>query len=217
MPSLPAPLLPDDRLGDMPSRTKQVARVSSATVDRAPTDAELVRRASSGERWAEEAIYRRYVQYVASIVGREARSSQDVGDVIQDTFVSAFEQIRSLREGDALRVWLARIAVSRVRRLRRWRGLLGRLGVEPQGDCADWAEVPDARGGPDIQAEIALLDRALGAVPSDARLAWTLHRVHGESLEDVSKVLGCSLATTKRRMAAADAEVSRHFGQQEAP
>ena len=35
------------------------------------------------------------------------------------------------------------------------------------------------------------------------RVAWTLNYVEGETLEEVARLCGCSLATAKRRIAAA--------------
>jgi RNA polymerase sigma-70 factor (ECF subfamily) len=41
----------------------------------------------------------------------------------------------------------------------------------------------------------------------EQRLAWTLRHIEGERLEDVAARCGCSLATAKRRIAAAHAHL----------
>ncbi|MGH7439658.1 MAG: sigma factor-like helix-turn-helix DNA-binding protein [Polyangiaceae bacterium] len=43
----------------------------------------------------------------------------------------------------------------------------------------------------------------LGTLPTDDRIAWLLRHVQGERLQDVALACGCSLATAKRRIAAA--------------
>jgi RNA polymerase sigma-70 factor (ECF subfamily) len=43
----------------------------------------------------------------------------------------------------------------------------------------------------------------LDELPAAERLAWTLRHVEGERLEQVARQCGCSLATAKRRIAAA--------------
>jgi RNA polymerase sigma-70 factor, ECF subfamily len=184
----------------------------TSILDPAPSDAELVRRACEGDRWAEEAIYRRYVQYVASVAARALHAPQDTRDVVQETFVAAFEQLGALREGAALRVWLARIALNQVRRRSRWRRWLGWLGTKEQEAAL---EIADERAGPELQVEIGLLDEALDSVPCDARVAWVLHRVQGETVEAVAEALGCSLATAKRRVGQAEQVVARHFASKE--
>ena len=66
-------------------------------------DAALVARARRGGEWAHEAIYRRYVRLVASIAQRMLRDAAEVDDVVQETFLIAFEKLGSLSEPAALR------------------------------------------------------------------------------------------------------------------
>jgi len=87
----------------------------------AVSDAELVRRAREGSDWAIEMMYRRYSKLVAATAQRLLRSDADVDDVVQETFLIAFEKIDRLVEPAALRGWLAQIAVSRVHRRFRFR------------------------------------------------------------------------------------------------
>ena len=216
---VPSPKPQPARLAAVPERAgnRVVAAqrpVATPVLAPAPSDAELVRRACDGDRWAEEAIYRRYVQYVASVAARALRSPQDTRDVVQETFVAAFEQLPSLRDGAALRVWLARIAVSLARRRDRFRSWLGWFRSNPV-DEQDCPELTDPRVGPEVAAELALLDIALRSVPCEARIAWVLHRVQGETIEDVAQALGCSLATAKRRLARAEQAVARHLATKE--
>src|SRR5262249_5036468 len=82
------------------------AKVKSLGRGQDTPDRELVHRAQQGDRWAEEAIYRRYVQFVGSIALRLLRARSDAEDVVQDTFAIALEQLGSLRDGEALRPWL---------------------------------------------------------------------------------------------------------------
>ena len=58
----------------------------------------------------------------------------DADDVVQDTFVMAFQRIGSLRDPAALRGWLGQIAVSFVRRRLRRARLLRALGFDRGGD-----------------------------------------------------------------------------------
>lgn len=181
------------------------------------SDGDLVRRALQGDRWAEEAIYRRHVRYVGGIVVRLLRNRTEAEDVLQDTFAIALERLRTLRDPDALRAWIGCIAVSQVRRRFRRRKLmeavgLGRFAAQPPGDGEDATLESLASEGqsPEIMAELGKLDRALARLPDDERIAWMLRHVEGEALEDVAAACACSLATVKRRIAAADAAVRRH-------
>jgi RNA polymerase sigma-70 factor (ECF subfamily) len=173
-------------------------------------DAELVERAKGGDRWAEEAIYRRHVQPLAGLAIRVLRNRAEAEDVVQDTFAIALDQLGSLREGAALRGWLWQIAVSQVRRRLRRRRLLRVIGLDTTVDDAALEALAAETVSGETRAELAQLDRVLAELPIGQRIAWMLRHVEGETLEHVAEACSCSLATAKRWIAAADARVSLH-------
>ena len=174
------------------------------------SDDDLVRRAQGGDRWAEEALYRKHVQYVGRIASRLSSNSSEVDDILQETFAIALEQLSSLRNGSAFRPWLAQIAVSQVRRRLRRQKLLRVLGFVDRVDEHSFeSHASDAANG-EVRAELAALGRVLESLPSEQRIAWVLRYAEGEANDDVARACGCSLATAKRRIAAADARVRAH-------
>jgi len=173
-------------------------------------DAELVGRARSGDRWSRDVLYRRHVRYLLAISTRLLSNRSEGEEVVQDTFIVGFEQLGTLREPAALRSWLARIAVNLVRRRLRRGRLLRLLGLDRAPDDATLAELAAPTLKPDDHAELALVDRMLLGMPAERRIAWMLRRVEGLPLAEVATLCGCSLATAKRRVAAADVEVARH-------
>jgi RNA polymerase sigma-70 factor (ECF subfamily) len=173
------------------------------------SDSELVARALAGETSAHAEIYRRHAPWIAGSARRLLRGEDEAYDVVQETFLIAFEQLDRLQDPEALRGWLGRIAVSRVhRRFRRWRFLVFLHG-DPGARFEEQAS-PDAT--PEQRAELALLDRALAALPVALRTPWILRKVVGWSLPEVATACECSLATAKRRIADADAHVQTHVG-----
>lgn len=196
---------------DVPAALREPeGRVVALPAGGGSDDRTLVARAVAGDRWAEEAIYRRHVAYVAGIALRLLRNRVEMEDVVQDTFVTALEGLGALRDGAALRGWLAQIAVSKVRRRLRRRRILGFFGL----DRADAEATLEALAAPDctgeVRAELAALDRVLVTLPDEQRIAWTLRYVEGAGLDEVALACSCSLATAKRRIAAADARVRLH-------
>ena len=174
------------------------------------SDAELVSRAQRGDRWAQEAIFRRYVRDVTLLAEHLLGRREDANDVTQDTFASALSSLGSLREPTALRSWLLGIAVNRVRRRDRWTAWLRLLGLDRGLDDASLPMVASRDLSPEGHAELALVHAALSTLSADVRAAWILRHVEGEKLDAVAEILGCSLATAKRRIAVADARVQRH-------
>jgi len=175
-------------------------------------DAELVMRAVEGDEWSREALYRRHAQYLFGLTVRLLRNPGEAEELVQDTFVVGFAQLATLREGGAVRGWLARIAVNLVsRRIRRAR-LLRFLGLDRGGDEVGLAGLASPDMPVDDRADLALLDRALSKMRTELRIAWTLRRVEGLPIGDVASACACSLATVKRRIAEADAHVGQFAG-----
>jgi RNA polymerase sigma-70 factor, ECF subfamily len=172
-------------------------------------DADLVGRALSGDRWSRDMLYRRHAHYLLAISARLLSSRGEAEEVVQDTFVVGFEQLGTLRDPAAIRAWLAQIAVSLVRRRLRRGRLLRLLGFDQPPD-ATLEALAAPTVPPDDLAELALIDQVLRRMPTDLRIAWMLRRVEGLALADVASTCTCSLATAKRRIAAADAELARH-------
>ena len=175
-----------------------------------PADEELVVRARAGDRAAEEALYRRYARYVGGLAARLLGSQSDAEDVLQETFLIAFQKIGALRDDVAFRPWLAQIAVSRVRRRFRRRKLLRLFGLVD--DEAGMVELASPHASSETLTELALLDTALRRLPHEQRIAWVLRHVEGLALDEVARAIGCSLATAKRRISAAAEHVDLHLG-----
>ena len=178
----------------------------------AASDAQLVARAIEGDRWGREMLYRRHATYLLAIAARLLGNRNEGEEVVQDTFVTAFEQLSTLREPAALRGWLAQIAVSQVRRRMRRGRLMRVLGLDRGADDATLGALAAPGTNPDQRAELALIDRAMRGMNANVRIAWMLRMVEGLELAEVASACGCSLATAKRRIAAADAVVRTHIG-----
>jgi RNA polymerase sigma-70 factor (ECF subfamily) len=180
-------------------------RVIDVTANVAVEDAELVERARGGDGWAEEMIYRRHVGAVASTARRLLRDPAEAADVVQETFLIAFEKLGSLAEPAALRGWLARIAVSRVHRRWRWRRLKLWGAAEEEESLVDVA-APGLT--PPERAELAMIDERLAGMPAKLRVPWVLRHVVGYSLEEVAIACECSLASVKRYLVKAEAMIA---------
>lgn len=197
MSASPAPL---SKLSERATRRSARSRVVESEV----ADAELVRRACEGDRWAEEAIFRRYVADVTSLAERLLRRRDEADDVVQDTFAAALTSLATLREPAALRAWLLGIAVHRVRRRARKLSVMRLFGLDSGLDDASLSLLAAPGLSPEQRTELAQVDRALSRLHADDRIAWMLRHVEGEKLEDVATITGVSLATAKRRIAAAE-------------
>ena len=113
-----------------------VSRSLPLRVSEAVSDEELVRRALAGERWGREMLYRRHAGNLLSITVRLLANRGEAEEIVQETFVTAFEQLGTLRKPVAVRGWLGQITVNLVRRQFRRGRLLRFLGLGRAADDA---------------------------------------------------------------------------------
>ncbi len=129
-------------------------------------------------------------------------------DVVQETFLSAYNSLPQLRDPNAARGWLARIAVRHARRQLRIRKLRKLVGLERLLDHRAIAK----GATPEQQAMLRRIYEHLEQLPANQRIAWTLRYLEGERLESVAELCGCSLATAKRRIRAAHDSIQSLLG-----
>jgi len=164
---------------------------------------ELGARAASEEAPAAidlEEFFRRYAPYVARIGHRLLGRDDEVDDLIQDVFLAAHRGVRRLRDADAIKGWLATVAVRQCRRRLRARRVRAFLHIDSPDD---YREVADESATPEHRTMLKAVYEVLDRMPVNQRIAWSLRYVEGERLERVAELCGCSLATAKRRIKAA--------------
>lgn len=148
-----------------------------------------------------------YAPLVRGLLWQSLAVGSDVDDLTQDVFLHFFRRIGDLRDPLAVRSFVVGIAIRvargelRRRRVRRWLWL------------TDDGELPDETApAADLVAREALkhLYAILDKMDDESRLAFVLRYVRGLELTEVAAALGCSLATTKRRIAHVQERIAVH-------
>ena len=168
-----------------------------------PTDAVLVAAARGGERWAQEALFRRHAGLALGLAYRLLGNDADVEDVVQEAQFIVFTRLDRLKEPQAFASWLAGTVVRRVQQLLRHRRVLVRLGLrEPRPvdpDLAIAASTP-----PEVSADLQRIYAVVDTLSTQARMVLLLRKVDGYSLPEIAELMACSLSTVKRRLTEAE-------------
>jgi RNA polymerase sigma-70 factor (ECF subfamily) len=169
-----------------------------------PSDAALVVAARAAERWAAEALYRRYAEMANGLALRLIGRDSDVDDLVQDSFVEALSGLDRLREPEAFAGWLRAIIVHRATKWMRRRRLFRRLGIAGQNLAIDPDSLIAASAPADLATELRRIYSVIESLPAQLRIPLVLRRVEGLSLDEIAELTKTSLATVKRRIADAD-------------
>lgn len=164
-------------------------------------------RLATAERDELGALLWAHTRYVGAVALRILGRDDEVDDVVQEVFLAALGGLRERPSPEAVRGWLATVTVRIASRRLRRRRLRRALGL-------DRPTPPLLAPGLGAEERVLLsqIYQALDALPVAERVPWTLRYLEGEPLEGVARLCGCSLATAKRRIAAAHATLERRLG-----
>lgn len=166
-------------------------------------DAALVEAARRGERWAQEGLFRRYGRYVNGLAYRLLPNDAELDDLVQDSFVEALASLERLSEPSAFASWIGAIVVRTAHKRIRRRRLMERIGLRRR-EPVDLDAITHDVSSPEAALELRRVYAVLDAMDAEERIALVLRRVEGLELTEVAERMGLSLATVKRRLAAAE-------------
>ncbi|NOY90561.1 MAG: RNA polymerase sigma factor [Deltaproteobacteria bacterium] len=163
------------------------------------TDEALVAACTACDASALAALFDRFGRDVHRFLVR-MRGVDDhvVDDLVQDTFLAAYDGARRFRRGSAVRTWLFAIAGNVAK------GHI-RGEIRRRGRAAVYLEkAPVQVLRPDLESEqrelLARMPRALLDLPHDQRTAFLLCDVEGARGVDAAKALGIRPGTLYRRL-----------------
>ncbi|SJM60927.1 putative RNA polymerase sigma factor [Gulosibacter sp. 10] len=129
--------------------------------------------------------------------------SAEIDDVVQEAFITAWEQLPNLGDPRRVKSWLMRItsrkAIDRTRSARTYI------------DIADIDLPAPGRAAPPRQTEaretVAALSEALQQLPAAQRECWTLREIGGYSYEEIADELDLPASTVRGLLARARKDI----------
>lgn len=169
-------------------------------------DAELIRRAVEGDQRAFSQLRQKYYPTIAGLIRRMMRNSDDVDDLIQETFVKAFNAIATFNHDYAFSTWLYRIASNHcIDFLRKKR--LKTFSIDQPLETSDGElqyEISDSTWLPDAdmhnREKTALLQTAIQELPDKYRKVIELRHTEELDYQEIANQLNLPLGTVKAHL-----------------
>ncbi len=161
--------------------------------------------AQAGDAAAFGALVEAYGRLLYRVIGRLIRDPDDRDDLVQETFVRAYEALARFRAGSEFRPWLLTIGLNAVR------DLLRRRRRRPPGASLDDEEenlalpapgaAPDAEAvGEELREQVEV---AFARLDADAQTILWLRVREGLQYDEIALVLGIPRGTVMSRLARA--------------
>ncbi len=166
------------------------------------TDLAVVSRARSGDPEAFRMLVESHSRATFRVAYRMTGNEHDADDVVQETFLRAYRQLRHFEERADFGTWLHRIAVNCSLDLLRARSRADKqYGGDPES--AELAGAAGARSEAQqdrlmISAELKTqVATAMKRLSASERTAFILRHFEGMPVEEIGKTLGIQVSATK--------------------
>ena len=154
---------------------------------------------STSEMEAFEEIYHLHHKRVYSICFRMVRNASDAEDLTQQVFIQLFRKLHTFRGDSSFTTWLHRMTVNQV--LMHFR----RRMVKTEKTTEDGSTPIRIVSGTENPSRMAVIDRialnqAIGQLPTGYRMVFILHDLEGFDHDEIGKMLGCAVGTSKSQL-----------------
>lgn len=167
------------------------------------TDNEIVELVNQGGTRAFELLISRYNQRLYRIIRIYIKDETDVEDLMQETYLSCFEQLSTFRHQAAFSTWMIRIAINKAlmhkRKERRWSVLMTNIS-----ELFAFPDNQSDQGNPEetlISLETKMqLERLVGKLPKMYREVFILSQLVHMSTLDIATCLSISEENVRVRL-----------------
>lgn len=192
--TLEYPILQSSKSGDSNSKTNE----QPLDVKSLP-DYDLTQLSSAGNMVAFEEVYNRHHRRVYAICLRMLKNSSEAEDLTQDVFIQLHRKIGSFRGDSAFTTWLHRLTVNQVLMHFRKRSVKMEKVTDEGETPVQIVKGSEKPGKMPVVDKIAL-ENAIKDLPNGYRNVFVLHDIEGFEHEEVARILGCSVGTSKSQL-----------------
>ena len=202
--SVPASVPFEPEAGDAPLPPKP-AEIPAP--NRQLEDLALVERARRQDMAAYDDLMRRYQERIYATIYHMTANHEDANDLAQETFIKAFQALKSFKGDASFYTWVYRIAVNKTINFLKQRKNRTHLSLndldfnaEHDPDLVSLVSEKTPRRDAGLAELQEKLNEALMKLSEAHRLVVTLHDVQGLSHEEISEIMDCNVGTVRSRL-----------------
>jgi len=177
-------------------------------------DNTLVTLAKNGNTSAFEKLIKKYEDSIFSLAYRILQDKEEAYDVLQETALSAFKNLKRFKGKSSFSTWIYRIALNfALMRKRKQKSLAKKMAVIPTDDetkIYDSVESEEVKNIQNVydnplknleqQELINILNDSLNKLPEKYRTVFILKELEGRPVEEIARILNLSTSAIKTRL-----------------
>ena len=200
--------------------------VPSMSVSKASEEPVLLEQARAGESAAFAELVRRYEGKIFRLAQHITQNREDAEDVLQETFLKAYEHLDQFQGNSKFYTWIVRIAVNQALMKLRKRKTDKTVSMDETVDTgedhvareiATWDPTPEQRYSQEEMRKI--LEEAVDSLAPPYRAVFVLRDIDELSTEETAEALDLSVPAVKSRLLRARLQLrdklTRHFKHKE--
>lgn len=155
------------------------------------THKDLVEKSKSNDRSSQYQLYELYVDAMYNVSMRMLGIKEDAEDIVQDSFVEAFKNLKSFRYESTFGSWLKRIVINKsINYLK-----LKKIPVVSI-DNHEYHITEETYKKEDI-VEISTVKKGISKLPNGYKQIITLYLIEGYDHQEIAEILGITTSTSK--------------------
>ncbi len=161
---------------------------------------DIIDRCKSGEQKAQFQLYKLYYKAMYNTCLRIVNDSLEAEDIMQESFLKAFEKINFYKGEVSFGAWLKRIVVNHsLDELRKRKLITDSL----EDSVYEIKEAEKEANTFDIQWKIEEIKKEINNLPDGYRIVISLYLIEGYDHDEISKIMNISSSTSRSQCARA--------------
>jgi RNA polymerase sigma-70 factor (ECF subfamily) len=151
----------------------------------------VIEKCLEGDIKAQFQLYQQYSRAMYNIASRFLNNKMDAEDILQESFITAFNRLGELQNKDAFGAWLKRIVINNCISLQRKQRIhFEEIDEQKQGELTEEKEALPA-------LDPGTVHEAIKDLPPKGRTVLVLRALEGYSHKEIAETLGITVSTSK--------------------
>lgn len=155
------------------------------------TNKTLVEKSKVGDRASQYELYQLYVDAMYNVAMRMLGSKEDAEDIIQESFMDAFGNLKSFRYESTFGSWLKRIVINKSINFLKMKKIPITTIEDHEFHLAE-EKIPDIKN-----LEIEKIKKSIDLLPKGFKQIINLYLIEGYDHVEIGEILGIATSTSK--------------------